>query len=265
MLALVNSGGLFMRRLAATTFAAIAVAGLATAADARRVTVDTGIEPVLGGCTLDFGSYVAELCQTVDLGFTVDIEEADGSVFSYNNLVLYDEGFISFGGEVFSFDPFDVASAGLPLIVARFEPVDTAPFGQFVSAPSEVIRGDGTFRAYWYDANLIWTWTEFDEDGNGCCNGFLTTLRKGAHARLHIQSLPGNAARVTMRWTDGAASFGYALGKDVRQLGGSGERVLRFTIGDVAPVPEPATWAMMIAGFGLVGAAMRRRRESLAG
>ncbi|WP_448582463.1 Npun_F0296 family exosortase-dependent surface protein [Thermaurantiacus sp.] len=25
------------------------------------------------------------------------------------------------------------------------------------------------------------------------------------------------------------------------------------------PIPEPATWAMMIAGFGLVGAAMRRR------
>jgi hypothetical protein len=27
-----------------------------------------------------------------------------------------------------------------------------------------------------------------------------------------------------------------------------------------AVVPEPATWAMMIMGFGLVGAAMRRRR-----
>ena len=27
-----------------------------------------------------------------------------------------------------------------------------------------------------------------------------------------------------------------------------------------APVPEPATWAMMIGGFGLVGGAMRRRR-----
>ncbi len=26
-----------------------------------------------------------------------------------------------------------------------------------------------------------------------------------------------------------------------------------------SPIPEPATWAMMIAGFGLVGAAMRRR------
>jgi len=33
---------------------------------------------------------------------------------------------------------------------------------------------------------------------------------------------------------------------------------------DVAPVPEPATWAMMIAGFGLAGAAMRRRERSAA-
>lgn len=30
-------------------------------------------------------------------------------------------------------------------------------------------------------------------------------------------------------------------------------------IASVAAVPEPATWAMMIAGFGLAGAAMRRR------
>nr|WP_084192404.1 PEPxxWA-CTERM sorting domain-containing protein [Parasphingorhabdus marina] len=26
-------------------------------------------------------------------------------------------------------------------------------------------------------------------------------------------------------------------------------------------VPEPATWAMMIGGFGLVGGAMRRRKK----
>ncbi len=32
----------------------------------------------------------------------------------------------------------------------------------------------------------------------------------------------------------------------------------------VGPVPEPASWAMMIAGFGLVGAAMRRRSAGLA-
>ena len=29
-------------------------------------------------------------------------------------------------------------------------------------------------------------------------------------------------------------------------------------------VPEPASWAMLIAGFGLVGASQRRRRTSVA-
>jgi uncharacterized protein YraI len=38
-----------------------------------------------------------------------------------------------------------------------------------------------------------------------------------------------------------------------------------FEIDDITAagaVPEPATWAMLIAGFGLVGAAMRRQRLS---
>lgn len=32
-----------------------------------------------------------------------------------------------------------------------------------------------------------------------------------------------------------------------------------FSSAAVAPIPEPASWALMIAGFGLAGAAMRRR------
>ena len=34
-----------------------------------------------------------------------------------------------------------------------------------------------------------------------------------------------------------------------------------FEFGTLTAVPEPASWAMMIAGFGLAGAAARRRRE----
>lgn len=38
---------------------------------------------------------------------------------------------------------------------------------------------------------------------------------------------------------------------------------IRLT-GNVAAVPEPATWAMMIMGFGGIGATLRRRRTALA-
>jgi hypothetical protein len=33
---------------------------------------------------------------------------------------------------------------------------------------------------------------------------------------------------------------------------------------ELPPIPEPGTWAMMIAGFGMVGSALRRRRVALA-
>jgi hypothetical protein len=40
---------------------------------------------------------------------------------------------------------------------------------------------------------------------------------------------------------------------------------LAFSLGGVdAAVPEPSSWAMLIAGFGLVGAAARRRRQAVA-
>lgn len=32
-------------------------------------------------------------------------------------------------------------------------------------------------------------------------------------------------------------------------------------VGPVAAVPEPATWAMMLAGFGMIGFSLRRRRK----
>jgi hypothetical protein len=45
-------------------------------------------------------------------------------------------------------------------------------------------------------------------------------------------------------------------------LKGGSDAVLYSTGSIPSAVPEPATWAMMIVGFGLAGAAMRRRREA---
>lgn len=64
----------------------------------------------------------------------------------------------------------------------------------------------------------------------------------------------------------------YASGHDglideVRLSGNAGNWVmddLTYTTGLTAPVPEPATWALMILGFGGAGAALRHRLSVMA-
>ena len=46
--------------------------------------------------------------------------------------------------------------------------------------------------------------------------------------------------------------------------GPNGIMNVSFSVGDTVPaVPEPASWALMLVGFGIVGAAMRRRPSSI--
>ena len=59
-------------------------------------------------------------------------------------------------------------------------------------------------------------------------------------------------------------NFASAVGSfmiDPQNPGGSSDVVL-FSTG-TPPVPEAATWAMMVAGLGIVGAAMRRRKTAV--
>ncbi|MBA2920436.1 MULTISPECIES: PEPxxWA-CTERM sorting domain-containing protein [Sphingomonas] len=60
----------------------------------------------------------------------------------------------------------------------------------------------------------------------------------------------------------GEASAGFVDYIRIYDTALSATEVAALTPPGAAPVPEPATWAMMIAGFGLAGAAARRRRTA---
>jgi hypothetical protein len=67
---------------------------------------------------------------------------------------------------------------------------------------------------------------------------------------------------------DSASAFSYVRLTDVANEGGTSGATVGADIDAVGAIstratggiPEPSTWAMMIAGFGLAGGAMRRRR-----
>jgi hypothetical protein len=70
----------------------------------------------------------------------------------------------------------------------------------------------------------------------------------------------GNGNAVNL-WSNGDFGGGAIYGAAVTD----GTIILDYTEEPVAltpAVPEPATWALMIAGFGLIGATMRRRRPA---
>ena len=60
------------------------------------------------------------------------------------------------------------------------------------------------------------------------------------------------------------SAYVWLLGADFNAKRNDGFKLSQFTA-DTATgaVPEPASWAMMITGFGMVGASMRRRRAAL--
>jgi hypothetical protein len=88
------------------------------------------------------------------------------------------------------------------------------------------------------------TWTAYDASHNVVSSGNLADVQDYSWitvAGSGITDLQISNGGVT-NWQFGISQFNFTSGA----------------------VPEPASWAMMVAGFGLAGAAMRRRKASVA-
>lgn len=86
--------------------------------------------------------------------------------------------------------------------------------------------------------------------GTVTADGFSTTMGDGSAIFLGVLSGSVNISKLVL-----ALDYATSAPQDfaINRL------LLTGTSGGGGVVPEPATWAMLIAGFGLVGAALRRR------
>lgn len=107
-----------------------------------------------------------------------------------------------------------------------------------------------------------------DQDGHfitltdqALASGFKVTYSFGFFNRTdgkEIDALP------TFEFILGHTDLGYGLGLppgiDGDPLAGNRFAIAALTEAPLSPVPEPSSWALLVAGFGLAGSALRQRR-----
>jgi hypothetical protein len=131
----------------------------------------------------------------------------------------------------------------------------------------------GTFTTN--DAITQVTAVDLFSSSNGAFQGFeyddvatIDSQREPNSFRITLNPVPGHTDQLQLVFTPALTIAGSAIGTNSfehQDFQGSGNRILSGTVKVSAAVPEPASWALMIAGFGLAGAALRtRRRQTLA-
>jgi hypothetical protein len=118
--------------------------------------------------------------------------------------------------------------------------------------------GQNTDTANFTDAQLIITDIVSSDIGNAQSTYSFTSLTPGAFTGLTLAS-----SSFPVGYT--YALVGDTITLDFNGFSGAGTYVTTFNVATaVANVPEPATWAMMLIGFGAIGWQLRRRRSSVA-
>jgi PEP-CTERM motif len=174
-----------------------------------------------------------------------------GSTLTFDNLAAGQHSSISSGGVTIT------SSAGRMFVNGDYAD-NYNTFGQSLTNNGQQI-GDFSFEfdtavngfGFFIGAtDFNWTLTAFDANDN-LLDTLVIGVLSGSNAGDFFGILAGGIKRATLTGPAGDHIF---LDNFTTGVGGP-----------ISAVPEPATWAMMIAGFGLAGAAIRtsRRRQFL--
>ncbi|MFZ4689627.1 MAG: PEPxxWA-CTERM sorting domain-containing protein [Polymorphobacter sp.] len=204
-------------------------------------------------------------CGPIDLGYAVQFGNSD----PVSSFALHGNGILSFGSaidffgtpadgnttfvdSIFNFETPAPASYGLNLVsVGQNNKIDFQSFGAFLQSAKVSLGPNGRINAEWF--------TCFTPTSATFCPSsqrqFLTLAPSPAGYRAIIRgALNGGADTGTVIngvFTARPANTVFLI-------------PARFSLFAPSVVPEPTSWAMLIAGFGFTGAALRRRRRSIA-
>lgn len=150
-------------------------------------------------------------------------------------------------------DALAAASVATPLAGGTFTPylvtITSADENDFLTT----LGAPGYFWTAGSDAEVegVWKWVAGPEAGSiffgpGAAPGAYTNWRPGEPNNIFGAE---NSLAVNGGWNDGTGTSNYV------------GYVVEYS---AATVPEPASWVMLIAGFGIVGAIQRRRNRLVA-
>lgn len=164
-------------------------------------------------------------------------------------------------------DPNDVQLFNFTVGTGSTVTLRTYSYAGGTNAAGQVITG-GNFDPILALFNSAGEFIDQNDDG-GCGNVPPGNTGNCYDTYLNIDLAPGTYTVSVMAFSNFAVGPNLSNGfEGDGSFNGRGQNwafdVLNVDTAEIPGVPEPATWAMMIGGFGLVGAAMRRRVSNVA-
>ncbi|MCL1860402.1 MAG: PEPxxWA-CTERM sorting domain-containing protein [Proteobacteria bacterium] len=218
----------------------------------------------------------------VNIGFTVNFFGNE-----YSQLYVNNNGNVTFDSPLGTYTPFDLTTTGRVIVAPFFADVDTSYAGSPVTYGIGEYDGQAAFGVNWVNVDYY-----YSDPSHTARNSFQLILVDRSDGDFDIvfnydsiqwetgmasygspDGLGGYSARVGWsNGTGGEGSFYELAGSAINGAflnGGpnalAGKRyifeVRNGIVSPPIPVPEPETWAMLLAGLGIVGVTAKRRRR----